>query len=224
LKFPVEADFISKLRFDKEGLIPVIVQEWGSGEVLMLAYQNREALEHTLATGSTWFFSRSRQELWHKGATSGHYQKVKAIYYDCDADTLLIQVVQQGRACHENFHSCFHYRVDREKGTTMEEDSREQGQARHLGHTMGSLREIVAQRQKELPEGSYTTYLFRQGLDKILKKFGEEATEVIIAAKNQDQEELVYETADLLYHLIVLLTAKGVSLERIRRELDKRRK
>ncbi len=220
----MKADFVMKLRFSKEGLIPAIVQEWGSGEVLMLAYQNQEALKRTLETGSTWFFSRSRQELWHKGATSGHYQQVRAIYYDCDADALLIQVVQNGCACHEGFHTCFHYRVDEEKGVTIEEDSPEYGQARHLGDTLGYLKELIGQRQKELPEGSYTTYLFQQGLDKILKKVGEEAAEVIIAAKNQDQEELIYETADLLYHLIVLLTEEGVSLGEIREELEKRRK
>ncbi|MFA5535938.1 MAG: bifunctional phosphoribosyl-AMP cyclohydrolase/phosphoribosyl-ATP diphosphatase HisIE [Bacillota bacterium] len=219
----LEKDFIDQLQFDERGLVPTIVQELNSGQVLMLAYQNREALLKTLETGNTWFYSRSRQELWHKGATSGHYQQVHSIYYDCDGDTILIIVKQRGVACHKGYYSCFHHQVTDEGILTNQEAPLISG-SQQLGQILGELSEIIGERKENLPEGSYTTYLFEQGLDKILKKVGEEAAEIIIAAKNPDQGELIYETADFLYHLLVLLTEKELSLKKIAQELAKRRK
>lgn len=211
-----------KIKFDEKGLIPAIVQEEKSGQVLMLAYMNRESLERTLSTGETWFYSRSRQELWHKGATSGYTQKVKQIFYDCDADTLLIQVEQKGKACHEGYYSCFHYRLNQDQTVEVLEDKKEAGGI-FLGKILEELYQIILDRRKTRPEKSYTTYLFNEGLDKILKKVGEEAAEVIIAAKNQSSSETVYETSDLLYHLLVLLVEQGVTLEDIAKELSSRR-
>jgi len=215
--------FLARLKFNRDGLIPAIVQEAATGRVLMLAYQNREALEKTLATGETWFYSRSRQSLWHKGETSGHYQKVKEIYYDCDADTLLIQVEQVGKACHEGYHSCFHYRLTGE-GPQVEEDRPVLLEGLRLGSVLGELAGVIDQRKAERPEGSYTTYLFEKGLDKILKKVGEETAEVIIGAKNKNRDEVVYEVADLLYHLLVLLAEQEISLGEVAAELARRRK
>lgn len=223
MKIPLSKDFIEQIKFNSHGLVPAIVQEVSTGEVLMLAYQNREALLKTLETGTTWFFSRSRQELWHKGATSGHYQEVEAIYYDCDGDTILMQVKQTGCACHEGYHSCFHNRVTPE-GVVLEEDRVTMNEARRLGSILGELAAVIAQRKAELPEGSYTTYLFNKGLDKILKKVGEETAEVIIAAKNNDPAETVYEVSDLIYHLLVLLAEQNVELGSIADELARRRK
>ncbi|MDX9871576.1 MAG: bifunctional phosphoribosyl-AMP cyclohydrolase/phosphoribosyl-ATP diphosphatase HisIE [Clostridia bacterium] len=199
---------LDALKYDANGLIPAIVQDVDSGTVLMLAYMNKESLEKTLADGRTWFYSRSRQELWPKGETSGHIQKVAAIYYDCDADTLLLQVHQTGAACHEGTYSCF----SRELFVTGEAVSLDWA-------VLSRLSKIVQERQKELPEGSYTTYLFEKGLDKILKKVGEEATEVVIAAKGGKKEEVVYETADLFYHLLVLLREQNIELTEIWAEL-----
>lgn len=211
-----------KLKFNEQGLIPAIVQEEGTGQVLMLAYMNRESLERTLATGETWFYSRSRQELWHKGATSGHIQKVKQILYDCDADTLLLQVEQQGPACHEGYHSCFHYQLNPDQSVEVVEEKRAAGGVK-LGKALEEVYQVVLDRQAKRPEKSYTTYLFNEGLDKILKKVGEEAAEVIIAAKNRSASQLIYETSDLLYHLLVLLVEQGVTLEDIAQELQSRR-
>jgi phosphoribosyl-ATP pyrophosphohydrolase/phosphoribosyl-AMP cyclohydrolase len=223
VKIDLSKDFVEQLKFNSHGLIPAIVQEVDTGEVLMLAYQNREALLKTLETGTTWFYSRSRQELWHKGATSGHYQEVQAIYYDCDADTVLMQVRQAGAACHKGYHSCFHNRITPE-GVIQEEDRSTMNEARRLGNILGELAEVIEQRKAEMPEGSYTTYLFNKGLDKILKKVGEEASEVIIASKNEKREEIVYEVSDLIYHLLVLLAQQEVDLGAIAAELAERRK
>lgn len=223
---------LDQLRFDEKGLLPAIIQDYQSGAVLMLAYMNRESLAKTLATGETWFWSRSRQGLWHKGATSGHYQQVKALYYDCDRDTLLIQVAPQGPACHRGTYTCFD-RVEADLSTLTAEASGSQGDAPGApsegekrgnadGETKGldytiltQLIHVIAQREAERPEGAYTTYLFEKGLDKILKKVGEEASEVIIAAKNRDPEELSHEVADLLYHLLVLLREQGLGLDQV---------
>lgn len=219
----VDEKFVDQLKFNRDGLIPAIVQEAATGEVLMLAYQNREALLKTLETGDTWFYSRSRQELWHKGATSGNYQKVQAVYYDCDADTILLKVKQIGGACHEGYHSCFHNRVTA-GGTVVKEEQSTDHEAFRLGSILGELSEVIRRRKAELPEGSYTTYLFQKGLDKILKKVGEEAAEVIIGAKNRDREEVIYEVSDLIYHLLVLLAEQEISLGEIAGELASRRK
>jgi phosphoribosyl-ATP pyrophosphohydrolase/phosphoribosyl-AMP cyclohydrolase len=215
---------IDELVFNEDGLISAIIQDTSTGRVLMLAYMNKESLQKSLETGETWFFSRKRQELWHKGATSGHIQKIKKIYYDCDQDTLLMLVDQIGGiACHEGVESCFHYQLLKEgRGKkTLEQPSFSQTD---LGSLLEGLYGLIEERQKERPEGSYTTYLFEKGLDKILKKVGEETSEVIIAAKNESAEELTYEVSDLLYHLLVLLVEQNVSLSAIAAELAGRRK
>lgn len=200
---------INDIRFDKDGLITTVVQDFSTKEVLMVAYMSKESLEKTIATGQTWFFSRSRNELWHKGETSGNFQTVKEIRYDCDGDALLIEVDPSGPACHTGETSCF-YRsiIESESTPAISEISR--------------LFETVKQRKANPKEGSYTQYLFDKGIDKILKKVGEETSEVIIAAKNNSKEELIYETADLVYHMTVLLVNQGIEIQDITDELKKR--
>ena len=173
---------------------------------------NKEALKKTIASGQTWFWSRSRQELWHKGATSGHFQDVWEMSYDCDADTLLVKVAQTGAACHTGNRSCFHNRIIAGAGLTAQ------------AAILNEIYDIIMQRKLELPEGSYTTYLFNKGLDKILKKVGEEAAEVIIGAKNRNRDEVIYEVGDLLYHLMVLLAEQDINPKQVYAELAKRRK
>ncbi|MER1279258.1 bifunctional phosphoribosyl-AMP cyclohydrolase/phosphoribosyl-ATP diphosphatase HisIE [Bacillus sp. C15(2022)] len=199
----------NELRFNEDGLIPAIVQDAASKEVLTLAYMNKESYEKTLETKETWFYSRSRQALWHKGETSGNTQAVKGIRYDCDQDALLVLVEPSGPACHTGSYSCF-----------TKEQAEEQA-ADRFG-IMNELERVIAERQAEMPEGAYTTYLFREGVDKILKKVGEEASEVIIAAKNRDHEELKWEAADLLYHLLVLLREQSLPLDDVLDVLKKR--
>ncbi|MFG3443665.1 bifunctional phosphoribosyl-AMP cyclohydrolase/phosphoribosyl-ATP diphosphatase HisIE [Bacillus velezensis] len=196
-----------ELRFDEAGLIPAIVQDAASKEVLTLAYMNRESYEKTIETKETWFYSRSRGELWHKGATSGNTQKVKAIRYDCDQDALVVLAEPSGPACHKGSYSCF---------------STEKADAQDRFSILNELESVIAKRQAEMPDGAYTTYLFREGVDKILKKVGEEAAEVIIAAKNRDHEELKWEAADLLYHLLVLLREQSLPLDDVLDVLAKR--
>ena len=187
------------LKFDQAGLIPAIVQDLHTGRVLMLAYMNEESLNKTLASGETWFYSRSRQELWHKGASSGHTQTVKRIDYDCDGDALLVYVEQKGGACHTGATGCFYRTLT--------------GEAVAVGQQfLPELEQIIAERKFNRPPGSYVSKLLNGGLDRILKKVAEEAGEVIIAAKNADREELIYECGDLLFHLLVLLAAQDVSL------------
>jgi phosphoribosyl-ATP pyrophosphohydrolase/phosphoribosyl-AMP cyclohydrolase len=197
--------------FVKGELIPAIVQDYKSKEVLMLAYMNEESLAKTLETGYTWFYSRSRKELWNKGATSGHLQKVKRLDYDCDEDTLLVYVEQTGAACHTGNRSCF-YRTLIENEEIPE------------ANPLVSLEEVVADRKANPEEGSYTCYLFEKGLDKVLKKVGEECAETIIAAKNGDNVELNGEVNDLLYHLMVMMNICGLSLDEVNAELEKRAK
>ncbi|OQV53307.1 bifunctional phosphoribosyl-AMP cyclohydrolase/phosphoribosyl-ATP diphosphatase HisIE [Bacillus velezensis] len=196
-----------ELRFDEAGLIPAIVQDAASKEVLTLAYMNRESYEKTIEMKETWFYSRSRQELWHKGGTSGNTQKVKAIRYDCDQDALIVLAEPSGPACHKGSYSCF---------------SPEKADAQDRFGILNELESVIAKRQAEMPDGAYTTYLFREGVDKILKKVGEEAAEVIIAAKNRDHEELKWEAADLLYHLLVLLREQSLPLDDVLDVLAKR--
>ena len=198
---------IDDLKFDERGLIPAIVQDALTREVLTLAYMNEESLARTIETGQTWFWSRSRNELWHKGETSGNTQNVVALHSDCDKDAIVVLVNPAGPACHTGARSCF-------DSTVADED---------LGLLLNSLYELIESRERERPEGSYTTYLFNNGLDKILKKVGEESAETIIAAKNEDGTRLTAEVADLVYHLLVLLVARGVSLDQIRAELASRR-
>ena len=199
---------VDEIHFDERGLIPAIVQDAGTREVLTLAYMNRESLARTLETNQTWFWSRSRNQLWHKGETSGNTQEVIQVALDCDADALIVLVRPAGPACHTGAVSCF--------------DTGPQQPA--LGHLLDQLYELIQSRERERPSGSYTTYLFAEGLDKILKKVGEESAETIIAAKNDDDARLTAEATDLLYHLLVLLVARGVSLADIARELASRRK
>jgi phosphoribosyl-AMP cyclohydrolase / phosphoribosyl-ATP pyrophosphohydrolase len=209
-----EYAWIDTLQFDKEtGLIPAIVQDVQSKEVLMLAYMNRESLIKTIETGTTWFWSRSRQEYWNKGATSGHIQKVVRISYDCDKDTLLVEVRQTGAACHTGKYSCFFTPAAGGERDIQESDR---------FAIMDELIQTIARRDAERPEGAYTTYLFEKGLDKILKKVGEESTEVIVAAKNHDAHELTCEVGDLIYHLLVLLRQQGLSFDEVLAELERR--
>ena len=196
------------MKFDKDGLIPAIVVDAVTKKVLTLAYMNRESLEISMEKGLTCFWSRSRQELWLKGETSGNYQHIVSITADCDNDALVVMVEKDGPACHTGTDSCFTHPVwDSED---LHEFSYQQ------------LLELLIGRKEEKKEGSYTTYLFEKGLDKILKKVGEECTEVIIAAKADDKKETVYEIADLAYHVMVLMVEMGISLEDIHRELASR--
>src|SRR5688500_7277103 len=195
------------LKFDEQGLIPAIVQDATTREVLTLAYMNRESLERTIITGETWFWSRSRNELWHKGETSGNTQKVVDLVLDCDGDAIVVLVRPAGPACHTGARSCFDLQC-----------------ADNLGDLLAQLFMLIESRERDRPEGSYTTYLFDKGIDKILKKVGEESAETIIAAKNEDADQFVSEVADLIYHLLVLLVARGANLDAIRDELAQRRK
>jgi phosphoribosyl-AMP cyclohydrolase / phosphoribosyl-ATP pyrophosphohydrolase len=202
------------IRFDEKGLVPAIVQDADTKEVLTLAYMNQESLTKTLEAGETWFFSRSRQELWHKGATSGNTQSVVSVKYDCDQDAVLVLVQPKGPACHTGAVSCFTEGVVSERATSSLTDYQ----------ILHSLEKLIIEREKERPEGAYTTYLFEKGVDKILKKVGEEASEVIIAAKNRDKEELKWEAADLLYHLQVLLVEQGLPFKEVLKTLEERHK
>lgn len=206
------------VKFDEHGLIPAIVQDARTREVLTLAYMNAESLKRTLESKETWFWSRSRSELWHKGATSGNIQRVTEIREDCDNDALVVLVEPAGPACHTGARSCFYGGIESaEVNQSLPEQSSD------LGSVLNDLFELIESRKEERPEGSYTTYLFNEGLDKILKKVGEEATETIIAAKGEDSARLVSESADLIYHLMVLLVERDVSLDQVSRELKARR-
>jgi phosphoribosyl-ATP pyrophosphohydrolase/phosphoribosyl-AMP cyclohydrolase len=198
----ITIDNIGQLRFGDDGLIPAVVQDAVTHSVLTLAYMSRESLEITLREGRTCFWSRSRGELWRKGETSGNVQSVRGVYADCDGDALLVLVDKAGPACHTGADSCF-------------------GEGAQADIT-GRLYELLLDRQRSPKEGSYTTYLFKKGLDKILKKIGEESSEVIIAAKNNDKGETVYELADLAYHCLVLMAHTGISPEDVRAELRSR--
>lgn len=232
---------LDEISWSADGLVPVIAQDENTKEVLMLAYMNKEALTKTIKEKKACYYSRSRGKLWVKGETSGNCQEVRDIAFDCDKDAVLILVRQTGVACHEDYYSCFHYNYkqpDSDQGFPVNEnkDTTERngiftvkgkpGQIPPLplGRNLELLKEVICQRNQERPEGSYTTYLFEKGLDKILKKVGEECAEVIIAAKNNSKEEISYEVADLFYHLLVMLEDQDVSLEDISLELESRRK
>ena len=199
---------IDQLKFDEKGLIPAVIVEARTHELLMVAYMNRESLKISMETGKTCFWSRSRQELWTKGETSGNYQHIVSITADCDLDTLKVVVEKDGPACHTGAETCFFNPVYQ-----SEEKS---------DFTLDALMELIRGRKTNPQEGSYTTYLFQKGLDKILKKIGEESTEVIIAAKDNDPKETIYEISDLVYHVMVMMIQQGISLEDIRRELASR--
>lgn len=198
------SDILQKAKFGADGLIPAVIQDAHTREVLTVAYMNQEALQLTIERGETYLWSRSRQQLWHKGETSGNSQTVVNVRLDCDEDTVLVEVEPKGPACHTGAYSCF--------GTEPE-----------IEGVLEDLYSLIEQRKEQRPEGSYTTYLFNSGLDKILKKVGEEATETVVAAKNADTGRLTSETADLLYHLMVLLVERGVELGDVIRELKDRR-
>lgn len=197
------------VKFNEQGLIPAVVQDAQSKEVLTVAYMNEESLQKTIETNETWFYSRSRNELWHKGATSGNTQKVVSIKADCDQDALVIEVIPAGPACHNGTTSCF--------TETIVENPRPGS----VG-ILPQLVEVIKQREVDMPEGAYTTYLFDKGIDKICKKVGEEATEVVIGAKNRDKEEVKWESADLMYHLLVLLQEQKVDVYEVLDVLQKR--
>lgn len=196
------------IKYDENGLIPAIAQDIATGKVLMLAYMNEESINLTLETKIAHYYSRSRQAIWKKGETSGNIQKVEGFYYDCDGDTMLLKVNQTGVACHTGSYSCFFNKV-------MEDENSE--------NVLEKLYEVILNRKENPKEGSYTNYLFQEGIDKILKKIGEESSEVIIGAKNS-REELIYEASDLVYHLMVLLVNQGIPLGDIFKELQTRMK
>ena len=208
-------EIISRLKFDSDGLIPAIVQDASTREVLTVAYMNRETVKLSLTQGETYFWSRSRQEVWHKGATSGNTQKIVAVHLDCDGDALLVLVHSSGPACHTGAQTCFHNQLF----TSVPEEARPFGR---FPETVEKLVKTIKARRKDRPEGSYTSYLFTQGRDKILKKIGEESAETIIAAKNRSRQELTAESADLFYHLLVLLANEEVEFEEVLGELDRR--
>ncbi len=219
-------DLVDILRFDENGLIPVIAVDFYNNQVLMLAYANREAIEKTVATGYAHYWSRSRKKLWKKGETSGNLQKIKQILFDCDEDAVIYKVEQIGAACHTNHRSCFYrefYRgIIREIEPTIGDFKGIIYKPKSNDDILNQLYELLQQRKKELPEGSYTAKLFQGGVDKIAKKIGEEATEVVIALKNNSQSEVIYEAADLIFHLIVGLTEKDIPPEAILEELKRR--
>lgn len=203
---------IANIKFDQNGLVPAIVQDAASKEVLTLAYMNEESFKKTLETKETWFYSRSRQELWHKGGTSGNTQKVVEMRYDCDQDAILVLVQPAGPACHTGAYTCFSETIDKQEVAAPQDRF----------HILNTLETLIAERESERPEGSYTTYLFTEGVDKILKKVGEEAGEVIIASKNRDHGELKWEVADLLFHLMVLLREQKLPLDEVLKVLEER--
>ena len=213
---------IEKIKFDANGLVPAIVQE-ESGQVLMLAYMNAESLAKTAETGYAHFYSRSRQTLWKKGETSGNVQLVKEIYYDCDGDALLVKVHQTGVACHTGTYSCFSGRRLDDNATQLPAVV-DQPEEENLALVLYELYTVIKDRQRHPVEGSYTNYLFGAGQDKILKKVGEEAVETIIASKNGEDAEILYEMGDLWYHCLVLLAYHGIKPEDLFAELMNRRK
>ncbi|MEH7454843.1 bifunctional phosphoribosyl-AMP cyclohydrolase/phosphoribosyl-ATP diphosphatase HisIE [Gottfriedia acidiceleris] len=198
---------IDNVNFNQDGLVPVIAQDSITKDVLMLAYMNKEALQLTLQTGYATYYSRSRKQLWKKGETSGHLQKVVEYYYDCDQDSILLIVEQSGVACHKGSWSCFTDTKSKKVDLSI----------------INELYKTISERKNSPIEGSYTAYLFEKGIDKILKKVGEETSEVIIGAKNEGTEELIYEISDLVYHVMVLMVEKGVTIEDIRSALLSRK-
>lgn len=220
---------IEDLTYDSDGLIPAVVQQDGTGEVLMVAYMNADSVARTVETGLTWFWSRSRGRLWQKGESSGNVQHVRAIRYDCDADCLLVIVDQEGAgACHTGERSCFYRELGAEDvspAPARAGDAAERGAAASaIGASLDGLFAVLEQRKRDLPEGSYTTKLLSGPHDSLLKKIAEEAGEVIMAAKDADPEHLRYEIGDLVYHLLVVMTREGLTLDDLATELDGRKK
>jgi phosphoribosyl-AMP cyclohydrolase / phosphoribosyl-ATP pyrophosphohydrolase len=211
-----ENNRLSAVKFGADGLVPVVTQESRSGDVLMVAFANRDALERTLSTGLAHYFSRSRGTLWQKGETSGHVQRITEVRLDCDGDAVLYRVEQTGPACHTGTRTCFSTVLG---GTAGQRGSEDPG-----GHVLSRLATTIAQRAAERPPGSYSAELLGAGVGKISQKVGEEAVEVVVAANSEDDERLASEAADLLYHLLVLLQARGVPLDAVLRELESRAK
>ncbi|MEA5096080.1 MAG: bifunctional phosphoribosyl-AMP cyclohydrolase/phosphoribosyl-ATP diphosphatase HisIE [Sedimentibacter saalensis] len=203
-------NLLNEVKFDDKGLVVAVAQDYITNEVLMVAYMNKESLEITLNEKRACYYSRSRQSLWRKGETSGHWQNLKGLYYDCDADAILMKVEQIGNACHTGAYSCFFNKV-------FEDNVTDQA-------ILNRLYNQIIDRRDNPKEGSYTNYLFDKGLDKILKKVGEETSEVIIGAKNKSKDELVYEMCDLIYHSMVLMVSEGITMDDLKAELTKRHK
>jgi phosphoribosyl-ATP pyrophosphohydrolase/phosphoribosyl-AMP cyclohydrolase len=241
-------NILDMVKFNKDGLLPAVTQDIRTDEVLMLAYMNEEALKKTIETGIAHYYSRSRQKLWLKGETSGHFQKIRSISVDCDGDTLLLKVEQTGAACHTGHHSCFFTRLDAKelKEGIGAEDTGSVNSVENVSCTdaaeinvadvksnntkkgagaeiLQQVFDVITDRQLHPREGSYTNYLFEKGLDKILKKVGEEATEVVIASKSDSPENIKAEVADLIYHIMVLLVDKGLTLQDVYNELEQRK-
>ncbi|HLI26808.1 MAG TPA: bifunctional phosphoribosyl-AMP cyclohydrolase/phosphoribosyl-ATP diphosphatase HisIE [Chloroflexota bacterium] len=216
------------LKFDAQGLLPAVVQDAATRQVLMVGYMNREALRRTLATGRVWFWSRSRGRLWQKGETSGHSLHVRALHLDCDGDVLLVEAEPAGPTCHTGAVSCFFHALDAPARAAvlaaLDADSALAEPAAPDGRVVEALFAVIQQRQRERPEGSYVVRLLDGGVDRIAKKIGEEATEVVIAAKNGAPAEITWEVADLWFHTLVLLAASGLSPADIWRELERRRR
>jgi phosphoribosyl-AMP cyclohydrolase / phosphoribosyl-ATP pyrophosphohydrolase len=211
-----DGQLLEQIAWNADGLVPAVVQDALSKEVLMLAYMNKESLRLSLESGQTWFWSRSRNELWNKGATSGHTQQIQSLHYDCDGDTLLVKVLQQGPACHTGAYSCFYRKVEPTEAASA---TTSHAEADRFG-PLSRLEATIAQRDAERPEGAYTTYLFNKGVEKIVKKIGEESAEVIIAAMKRDANELRCESADLIFHLMVLLREQGIPFDGVLQELE----
>jgi phosphoribosyl-AMP cyclohydrolase / phosphoribosyl-ATP pyrophosphohydrolase len=226
-------ELLNELKFDDRGLIPVVTQDCRTDEVLMVAYMNKEALNKTLETGKVHYWSRSRNKLWLKGETSGHFQQVRSISIDCDGDSLLVKAEQKGAACHTGHHSCFYRKLDAEVQINENSSINEEVIAQtkdvvgnsdeDLSNVIEEVFKVVLDRKNNPKEGSYTNYLFDKGLDKILKKVGEEASEVIIASKNMNNKDIKAEIADLFYHTFVLMVERGMNLDDIYSELKGRR-
>lgn len=212
--------FIKAVKFDEKGLVPVIAQDLHSKKVRMLAYMNEEALRKTLETGKVHYYSRSRQALWLKGETSSHFQYLKSISIDCDGDTLLLQIEQAGGiSCHTGHATCFY----RELKEDLVEAEQVKTQTQEEAGMLKALYDVISDRKANPKEGSYTNYLFDKGLNKILKKVGEECTEVVIAAKEEDAKEVTFEIADLMYHLTAMMVEKGITWDEVAEELGKRK-
>lgn len=220
----MSADPAKGIKWDKNGLLPCVLQNAATGEVLTLAYMNAESFAETLRSGQIVFWSRSRKELWRKGETSGNTMRVADLLLDCDGDALVARVIPAGPACHTGENDCFFTSIHRDEAALADAQKTEHqsGFGERLGGLMEKVRTLLQTRKQELPEGSYSTYLFKAGLDKILKKLGEEATETIIAAKGDDRAALVGEMCDLVYHLLVLMVQREISLEDLRRIMEER--
>lgn len=209
---------IEKIKFDEKGLVPAIVQDFYTKEILTLAYMNKESLEISISEGRTCFWSRSRQELWRKGETSGNTQRIVSIHSDCDRDALIVEVIKNGPACHLGTDSCFTNEIYFGKDSIYGEESKT------INEKIGidELYNLLIERDLKRPKDSYTTYLFEKGKEKILKKIGEEATEVVIGAMKDDNKETIYEISDLCYHTLVLMVSMGITVEDIKNELSSR--